>query len=84
MNLKVKKNVLCVQITEIQEKCGMLLTENLSLHEHLKEASYQGTKEKGESSNLQFELEEKMNKFQLDLTASFERNIELEKDMVHV
>lgn len=58
--------------------------ENDVLDKKLKETTQSCEKGKGEGSSIQFELEEKINKSQLDLTISLERNLELERDLVQI
>lgn len=67
---------------KLGKKVCLLSSENNTQNEKLKVVSQTGHKGKGHGSDLQFELEVKINKPKLDLTTLLERNIKLERDLV--
>lgn len=79
-----EKVELTKKLSKLHETCKSLFFENDFLNEKLSEMSKFDSKGKSEGSKIQFELEEKLVKASADLTASLERNSELEKDLVRV
>lgn len=79
-----EKSVLFVQIVELEGKVTLLSYENNTLNDKLKVIPRADPKKKGKGSDLQFELETKLNKSKLNLIASLERNKELERDLVRI
>lgn len=54
------------------------------MNERLSEIPKSSQKKKSEGSKIQFELDEKLTKVNLDLIASLGRNSKLERDMVWI
>lgn len=71
-----------VQTVNPEEKCSIVSFENDILQEKLKNVVGFSVKGKDENNCFQSEIKEELSKSQMNLLASFERNIELKRDLV--
>ncbi|XP_055822985.1 uncharacterized protein LOC129891595 [Solanum dulcamara] len=82
VELEVKLNEAEKKLSNLKEQIMVLMADSAKLNHELHKFNKRFSKGKGEASNLQLELEDKLAEADVKLSMALERNAQLEKDLV--